>query len=57
MTSHFSNSSDLASALYSNAGSIFDISKDSDVNPLLVIIRAIIEGNSPGPSKNNYWGY
>ena len=23
---------------------------------MLVIVRAIVEGNSPGPSKNNYWG-
>ena len=46
----------IASALCNNAGSVYDVSKESNVNALLVIARAIVEGNSPGASKNNYWG-
>ena len=46
----------IASALCNNAGTVYDTSKSSNVNALLVIVRAIVEGNSPGASKNNYWG-
>ena len=46
----------LASALCNNAETVYDVSKESNVNALLVIARAIVEGNSPGASKNNYWG-
>ena len=46
----------IASALCNNAGTVYDTSKSSNVNALLVIVRAIVEGNSPGSSKNNYWG-
>ena len=38
------------------AADIYDISKKYNVNPELVIVRAIKEGYSPGSSKNNYWG-
>ncbi|MCF0160125.1 MAG: hypothetical protein HUJ99_04995, partial [Bacteroidaceae bacterium] len=56
VTSYCKNYSKLASALCKNAESVYDISKNANVNPLLVIVRAIVEGNSPGSSKNNYWG-
>ena len=46
----------IASALCNNAGTVYDISKETNTNALLVIARAIVEGNSPGASKNNYWG-
>jgi uncharacterized protein YraI len=46
----------IAIALCNNAGTVYDVSKSSNVNALLVIARAIVEGNSPGASKNNYWG-
>ena len=46
----------IATALCDNAGIVYDTSKSSNVNALLVIVRAIVEGNSPGSSKNNYWG-
>ena len=46
----------IASALCNNAGTVYDVSKSNNVNALLVIARAIVEGNSPGSSKNNYWG-
>ncbi len=46
----------IAPALCNNAGTVYDTSKSSNVNALIVIARAIVEGNSPGSSKNNYWG-
>jgi len=39
-----------------NPGLVYDTAKNNDVNALLVVVRAIIEGNSPGASRNNYWG-
>jgi len=51
-----SNSGSLAAAMCNNPGFVYDTSKSSDVNALLVVVRAIVEGNSPGASKNNYWG-
>lgn len=47
---------EIATALCNNAGTVYDTSKSSNVNALLIIVRAIVEGNSPGSSKNNYWG-
>ena len=47
---------EIAQALCNNAGIVYDVSKSSDVNALLVIVRAMVEGNSPGASNNNYWG-
>ena len=37
-------------------GFVYDVSKSANVNPELVISRAMVEGNSPGISKHNYWG-
>lgn len=39
-----------------NAGLIYDTSIASNVNPELVVVRAMAEGFSPGGSSNNYWG-
>lgn len=39
-----------------NAGTIYDVSIESHVNPELVVVRAMAEGFSPGGSTNNYWG-
>lgn len=35
---------------------VYDASYSADVNPELVIVRAVAEGNSPGKTKHNYWG-
>ena len=39
-----------------NADTIYDISVKNNINPEMVVIRAAVEGFSPGSSKNNYWG-
>ena len=39
-----------------NAESIYDIATSNNINPELVVVRAIKEGFSPGASNNNYWG-
>ena len=39
-----------------NAGNLYDLSVASNVNPELVMVRAHVEGYSPGSIKNNYWG-
>lgn len=41
----------------SNAEMIYDVSVANNINPEFVVIRAILEGFSPGESKNNYWGW
>lgn len=46
----------IASAMCNNANSVYETSRSANVNPELVIARAMAEGNSPGDSKNNYWG-
>ncbi|KAL6598297.1 hypothetical protein U3516DRAFT_913660 [Neocallimastix sp. 'constans'] len=51
-----SYSKSLATAMCNNPGLVYDTAKNNDVNALLVVVRAIIEGNSPGASRNNYWG-
>lgn len=43
-----------ASKISENAGLIYDISITKNFNPELVVIRAVVEGFSPG--NNNYWG-
>ena len=45
-----------ASTFASNASTIYDISRQNDFNPEMVLIRAVSEGFSPGGSTNNYWG-
>lgn len=39
-----------------NAELIYDVSIKNNVNPELIVVRAMAEGFSPGPSRNNYWG-
>ena len=39
-----------------NASLIYDNAVASEVNPELVVVRAILEGFSPGADYNNYWG-
>ena len=48
--------SQIASEMCNNLGVVYDTSKSANVNPELVIARAMAEGNSPGISKHNYWG-
>lgn len=50
------NPGDLAAEICNNLGVVYDVSKSTNVNPELVVTRAIVEGNSPGISKHNYWG-
>ena len=51
-----SHSGEIAAEICSNLGTVYDTSKSANVNPELVITRAMAEGNSPGISKHNYWG-
>lgn len=44
------------SDFYSKCDKIYDISIKNNFNPEMVVIRATVEGFSPGASKNNYWG-
>ena len=46
----------VAKEMCNNPETVYETSKSADVNPELVIVRAISEGNSPGESKHNYWG-
>lgn len=39
-----------------NLDTIYDMSVKNNINPELVIVRAELEGYSPGPSRNNFWG-
>ena len=43
-----------SSVIRNNAGKIYDIATDNNVNPELVVVRADMEGYSGG--INNYWG-
>lgn len=49
------NSSNVINTFKVNAGKIYDIAKTNKINPELVVIRAKLEGYSPG-DNNNYWG-
>lgn len=39
-----------------NLNAVFKYAVNNKVNPRLVVVRAILEGFSPGGSKYNYWG-
>ena len=44
-----------------NAGKVYDLSMQNNINPEIVITRAVAEGHSPSNTdqyadKNNYWG-
>jgi hypothetical protein len=41
---------------YQEASQIYKLAKANNVNPELVVVRAEVEGFSPGIVKNNYWG-
>lgn len=52
-----------ATIFYENADNIYDLATASNINPELVMIRAVVEGYSPGEYGkstgklfNNYWG-
>ena len=40
----------------SQADTIYKISVNNNTNPEMIMIRAAVEGFSPGASRNNYWG-
>ena len=46
----------IAAAMCNNPELVYETSRSANVNPELVITRAMAEGNSPGAAKNNYWG-
>lgn len=39
-----------------NAAKIYKMGVDNNVNPELIVVRAIVEGFSPGIAKHNYFG-
>ncbi len=45
-----------AEALRKNLSTVYSLSIKNNINPELVVVRAVNEGFSPGDSKNNYWG-
>lgn len=54
--SYFTDTSAASYVFATNAGEIYDIAERNDINPEIIVVRAILEGFSPGSSKNNYWG-
>lgn len=44
------------SKFQANAEAIYDIATNNGINPEMIVVRAIVEGFSPGGSTNNYWG-
>lgn len=55
--SYFSNTtSSNTQAFLDNAEYIYEIATSNNINPELVVVRAILEGFSPGGTTNNYWG-
>ena len=50
-----SNSAELQ-IFVDNAKTIYRMSTNNNINPELVVVRAVVEGFSPGSAKNNYWG-
>ena len=54
---YYTGSTSSAAKVFSdNAGTIYDIATNNNINPEMVIVRAVSEGHSPGGSTNNYWG-
>lgn len=54
---YFANSqSSYASVFIDNADTIYELSIKNNINPELVVVRAIKEGGSPGGRTHNYWG-
>lgn len=52
----YSNSHSDWATFQQNAGTIYDIATSNGVNPEIIVVRAILEGFSPGGSSHNYWG-
>ena len=52
----FAQKNSKAKIFAQNAESIYNLAVSSNINPELVIVRAHVEGYSPGAVKNNYWG-
>lgn len=52
------NSSSIMGYKYfaAHSDTIYDISVKNNINPEMVVIRAAVEGFSPGSAQNNYWG-
>jgi murein DD-endopeptidase MepM/ murein hydrolase activator NlpD len=46
----------IAREMCNNPDTVYTTSRQYNVNPELVITRAMAEGNSPGESRHNYWG-
>lgn len=51
-----SNSDEAWPLFQQNAGKIYDLAVSNNVNPEIIIVRAILEGFSPGGRKHNYFG-
>ncbi len=49
-------STSVAEIFKQNAGTIYDLASNNNVNPELVVVRAQVEGYSPGTLYQNYWG-
>lgn len=41
---------------YENASTIYNLATNNNINPEMVVLRAVSEGFSPGSSHYNYWG-
>lgn len=48
--------STMQNVFVARAGDVYDASIANNVNPELVVVRARVEGFSPGGGTNNYWG-
>lgn len=55
LTEHYTSESALTFA--ENLDVAYDVAVSYGINPELVVVRAVLEGFSPGNSNNNYWGY
>lgn len=52
---HYAGGSEKVKTFASHAGTIYDISKEYNINPEIVVVRSEVEGFSPGTGYN-YWG-
>lgn len=52
----YNNSNSTWRIFQQNAGTIYDIAVQNNVNPEIIIVRGILEGFSPGGSTHNYFG-
>lgn len=52
----FHDSHSAWSLFQENAEFIYDVALENNTNPEMIIVRAILEGFSPGGSKHNYFG-